>query len=126
MLNNEVVGAIWTRKLNKEHNSNGFMDENTPVLNIAVKPEFRKQGIGSAMIEQFLLEAGELYEQISISVLDNPNTIKFFQKHGFEKVENTDKKSHIDESKVFIMSKKLEVKEVQRPTDGYDPTRWMD
>lgn len=121
-----VVGAIWTRRLNKEHNSNGFIDENTPVLHMIVIPEFRGKGIGSRMMEQFLQEAGALYTQISVSVKENSREIAFYEKFGFVKVENSEKKSYMDESRVFTMLKTLEQKEVVRPSDGYDPRRWMD
>ncbi len=103
--------------LNTEHKSTAYVDENTPVLSMAVLPEFRAKGVGSFMMEQFLQEAGALYEQLSVNVYNNQKTIKFYEKFGFEIIEN---------SKNIIMVKKLEKKEVFRPTDGYDPTRWMD
>ena len=126
MTDNEVNGAVWTRRLNAEHKSNGFIDENTPVLNIAIKPEFRGKGIGSQMMEQFLLEAGELYDAISVSVLNEERVINFFEKFDFIKVENSMKKSFVDGKELFTMLRKLEKKTVIRPSDGYDPTRWMD
>jgi ribosomal protein S18 acetylase RimI-like enzyme len=115
LVDNKIAGAIWSRKLLKEHFSAGFVDENTPVISMAVLPEFRDKGIGSFMMEQFLQEAGSVYEQVSIFVDNNEKTINFYKKFGFELIE--DKK---------IMVKKLEKKEIIRPTDGYDPTRWMD
>ncbi len=42
-----------------------------PILNIAVIPEFRNQGIGSMMLDQLLQEAGAIFEQISVSVLQD-------------------------------------------------------
>ena len=115
LLNNEIAGAIWTRKLLKEHHSAGFLDENTPVISMAVLPRFRANGVGSFMMDQFLQEAGEVYEQISVYTNNNQKAINFYTKFGFVMVENKD-----------IMIKKLTKKEVVRPTDGYDPTRWMD
>jgi len=126
LVDNEIAGAIWTRKLNHEHNSNAFIDEDTPVLSIAVLPKFRRNSIGSAMMEQFLQEAAALYQQISVSVVKDSYAVKFYEKFGFIKVENSDKKSKVDDSDVFTMLKILEKKEVERPSDGYDPRRWMD
>ena len=40
-----------------------------------------------------------------------------YEKFGFEKADDSD---------ALVMVKKLEKKAVVRPTDGYDPTRWMD
>jgi ribosomal protein S18 acetylase RimI-like enzyme len=126
LFKHKIAGAIWTRKLTKEDNSNAFVDENTPVLHITVLPELRAQGIGSSMIEQFLQEAGAIYAQISVSVKNDSPEISFYEKFGFVKVENSEKKAYMDESRVFTMLKTLEQKEVVRPSDGYDPRKWMD
>lgn len=99
---NSAVGAIWSRKIDE-----------IPLMNVAVLPEHRKSGIGSSMLTQFLLEAGELYEAIHVEV--NDDTRGFYEKFGFEKLED---------SNIFI--KKLEKKVILRPSDGYDPRRWMD
>ncbi len=123
---NKIAGAVWIRQLKQEDGAKGFIDEATPILNITVKPEFRAQGIGTAMFEQFLLEAGALFEQISVSVLKGSKALKFYEKFGFVKVAGSDGKSPVDGSDVFTMIKKLVKKEVIRPTDGYDPRRWMD
>ncbi|MEA2072850.1 MAG: GNAT family N-acetyltransferase [Campylobacterota bacterium] len=117
LVDNVIAGAIWSRKLNAEHNATGFVDEQTPVLSIYVLPEFRAKGIGQSMMSQFLLEAGEVYEGVSISILDDEKIINFFEKFNFKRVEN---------SHSIVMKKELEKKEIIRPTDGYDPTRWMD
>ena len=106
LVDNEIAGAIWSRELNN--------NRETPILSMAVLPKFRGKGIGSAMMEQFLQESGALYKQISLSLIDNTEVEKFYKKFGFEKLDNS------------TMLKKLELKEVVRPTDGYDPTRWMD
>ncbi|MCD6432537.1 MAG: GNAT family N-acetyltransferase [Sulfurimonas sp.] len=107
LVNNEIAGAIWSRKI----------DGDTPVISFAIAPKFKKQGIGIFMMEQFLQEAGALYEEIIIDITHKPKAIKFYEKFGFEKLQDSDN---------LIMIKKLEKKEVVRPTDGYDPTRWMD
>ena len=107
LVDNKIAGAIWSRELND--------NRDTPVLSVAILPEFKGEGIGSFMMEQFLQEAGALYAQISIDITHKPKAILFYEKFGFEKVQDT-----------FVMIKKLEKKEVFRPTDGYDPTRWMD
>lgn len=121
-----LSGAAWIRLISKEKNPNAFIDEQTPILTIAVKPEFRVQGIGSLMLDQLLQEAGALYEQISVSVLKGSPAIKFFEKFGFEYVENREEKSPVDDAPVITMTKQLSKEAVTRPSDGYDPTRWMD
>ncbi|MDA3909053.1 MAG: GNAT family N-acetyltransferase [Sulfurimonas sp.] len=126
LVENKISGAVWIRLLKPEDAAMGYVDAETPILNIAVIPELREKGIGSAMLSQFLQEAGAVFEQISLSVLQDSKAVKLFEKFGFGKVEASEGKSPIDGSKVFTMLKKLEIKEVVRPTDGYDPRRWMD
>jgi len=126
LVDNKITGAAWIRLLRFEQNPMGYIDANTPILNIAVIPEFRNQGIGFMMLEQLLQEAGAVFEQISVSVLKDSSAVNLFLKLGFERVENSEAKSPIDSSEVYTMLKKLEKKEVVRPTDGYDPRRWMD
>ena len=123
---NNIAGAVWLRLLKERDNSKAFVDDKTPVLTIAVKPEFRAQGIGSAMIEQLLLEAGSIFEKISVSILNNEKTVKYFEKFGFYKLENSQAKSPVDASDVLTMVKELPKEAVVRPTDGYDPRKWMD
>lgn len=108
LVDNEIAGAVWSRILK---------DESIPLISVAIIPKFKAKGIGSFMMDQFLQEAGELYNQISIDISSNPESVKFYEKFGFERVENLDNN---------VMLKKLEKKAVVRPSDGYDPTRWMD
>ncbi len=123
---NGVAGAAWIRLLKQDDAPNAYVDEVTPVLTIGVKPEFRGQGIGSAMLEQLLLEAGALYGQISVSVVQDSPAVRLYERFGFVKVDDSEKKSPVDDSPVFTMTRKLLKKEVKRPSDGYDPTYWMD
>ena len=97
-----VVGAVWSREI-----------DGIPMLNVAVLPEYRKNSIASFMLTQFLLEAGELYEEIHVEV--NDTTSDFYKKYDF-----------IRKSDSNIMYKRLEKKTVVRPSDGYDPRKWMD
>ena len=106
MVDNEIAGAIWSRKLTPEE---------APRLSVAVLPKFKRTGVGIFMMEQFLQEAGALYEEIQIDISHKPKAIKFYEKFGFKQIQNSS-----------LLSKELEKKEVFRPTDGYDPSRWMD
>ncbi len=126
LVDDALVGAVWTRLLKKEDGSNAFIDAHTPVLNIGVKPEFRNKGIGEAMMEQLFIEVAQNFEQISLSVTKDSKAIKFYEKVGFKKVENSQSISFIDDKVVFKMIKKLVKKEILRPSDGYDPQKWMD
>ena len=106
LVNNKIAGAIWSRRLTPDK---------PPYLSVAILPEFKGQGLGSFMMDQFLQEAGALYEEIYIDISHKAKAAKFYEKYGFERTK-----------KNLLLSKKLEKKEVFRPNDGYDPTRWMD
>lgn len=127
LVENQLAGAVWIRRLNADHGSNGYIDEKTPILTIAVLPEFRGRGIGSMMMEQLLIEAGALHERISVSVVEDSPALRFYERHGFMlHTDGSGEKSFVDGSNVVTMTKRLERGEVTRPSDGYDPRRWMD
>lgn len=127
LVDNQLAGAVWIRRLNADHGSNGYIDDSTPILNIAVLPEFRMNAIGSQMLEQLFIEAGALYEQISVSVVRDSPAVGFYERHGFVKYDNgTDEKSFVDGLDVITMVKKLQKAAIVRPSEGYDPRRWMD
>lgn len=122
----ELVGAAWIRLLKVEDGANGYVDTMTPILNIAVKPAFRGEGIGYAMLEQLFVEVAAVYESISLSVASDSDAVRFFERCGFVPVDGNKEKSLIDGSDVITMIKKLQIAEINRPSDGYDPRRWMD
>lgn len=127
LVDNQLAGAVWIRRLNADHGSNGYVDDHTPILNCAVLPEFRNQGIGSQMLEQLFIEAGALYENISVSVVQDSPAVHFYEQHGFIRHEgDTLEQSFVDDKQVVTLIKKLQKAAVIRPTDGYDPRRWMD
>jgi ribosomal protein S18 acetylase RimI-like enzyme len=104
LVDNVIAGAIWTRKL----------DGGIPILSMAVLPEFRAKGIGTAMMEQFLVEAGAVSEEMQVDTYENKKSINFYEKFDFVKLDSK------------TMSKSFPKQEIVRPTDGYDPRRWMD
>lgn len=127
LVDNQLAGAVWIRRLNADHGSNGYIDDTTPILNIAVLPALRGEGIGSMMLEQLFIEAGALYDQISVSVVRDSSAIPFYKRHGFILYDDSsNEKSFVDGSDVITMLKRLERAEIKRPSDGYDPRRWMD
>jgi ribosomal protein S18 acetylase RimI-like enzyme len=126
LADNQLAGAVWIRRLNIDHASNAYINDDVPVLNIAVLPSFRRNGIGSLMLEQLFLEAGALYDSISTRAVKGETSENFFLSHGFTPVEDSSAISVIDGSETVLMIKNLFKGKVDRPTDGYDPRRWMD
>jgi len=101
----EIAGAIWCREFK----------ENKPFLTIALLNKFQKQGIASLMMKQFLEELASRYELITTDHYNNHKLKNFYEKFGFEELENSSK-----------MSKKLILKEIIRPKDNYDANHWID
>ncbi|MDP3118782.1 MAG: GNAT family N-acetyltransferase [Sulfuricurvum sp.] len=118
LTNNVVSGAAWIRLFNESHGAAAYVDNITPVLTLAILPDMRGNGIGTLIMNQLLQEAAVVYDKIS--VLSNNHSKSFYQQLGFFSLDDSDSKD------VFIMVKKLEKKAIIRPTDGYDPRRWMD
>ena len=103
LVDNQITGAVWVRWI-----------DNKAVLSVAVKPEFRNQKIASHMLNQLFLEAGSIYDTLHVEIADDAKEVSFFEKLGFIKQNNSS------------MTKTVKNEVVVRPTDGYDPTRWMD
>ncbi len=122
----DLSGAAWIRLFREHDAPNAYVDTMTPVLTIGVKPKFRGQGIGTAMLNQLLEEAAVLYESISVSVVRDSRAVKFYERFGFVCLEGSKQTSPVDGAEVLTMVKKLVKQEVVRPSDGYDPTYWMD
>jgi GrpB-like predicted nucleotidyltransferase (UPF0157 family)/ribosomal protein S18 acetylase RimI-like enzyme len=82
-----IVGAAWTRIIG----AFGYVDDTTPELVIAVLPEYRCQGIGTALLTSLFAElAKKGYGQMSLSVQkDNPAAV-LYQMLGFVKVAEND------------------------------------
>jgi GNAT superfamily N-acetyltransferase len=85
------IGAAWFRLFPSAEPGFGFVDESTPELAIAVVPSRRGRGIGSELLDSLVGLAREQgYEGLSLSVAPESPAMHVFEKHGFEKVEQTD------------------------------------
>jgi GNAT superfamily N-acetyltransferase len=60
---NQPIGAIWCRLLSEEEKGFAHIDDETPELGIAVAPEHRGRGIGTALFKRLLEAAENLYPQ---------------------------------------------------------------
>ena len=87
-LNDELVGAIWGRKFKEENKGYGFVDENTPEISMAVKAEFRNQGIGTNLLNQIEKEFIEIgITKLSLSVNKQNPAKKLYERCGYKVFE---------------------------------------
>jgi ribosomal protein S18 acetylase RimI-like enzyme len=85
------VGAAWFRLFPEAAPGYGFVDERTPELTIAVVPSRRKHGVGGELLTELLARAvAEGHEAISLSVEKASPAVAFYERHGFERVRETD------------------------------------
>lgn len=77
----KIVGAVWVRIMNDY----GHVDDKTPSFAISLYEEYRRFGIGTALMRamlQLLKEKG--YEQASLSVQKANYAVSMYRKVGFE------------------------------------------
>jgi GNAT superfamily N-acetyltransferase len=85
------VGAAWFRLFPHDEPGFGFVDETTPEVAVAVVPSRRGRGIGTELLDALVAWAQEQgYRGLSLSVADESPAMHVFEKHGFQKVEQTD------------------------------------
>jgi ribosomal protein S18 acetylase RimI-like enzyme len=83
---NEAVGAVWVRLFQSGDKGYGYVDDRTPELGIAVLPEQRRLGVGSALLSRVLEIAGTVYGAVSLSVsMENPAR-RLYERFGFQPV----------------------------------------
>lgn len=90
----EIIGAAWVRLYKKYNPSYGFVNENTPSLVIAVKAEYRGNGIGTQLLKdliQTLKENG--FNAISLSVDERNPALRLYKRFGFEIIKIAEDKS---------------------------------
>jgi len=87
----QLVGAIWGRLLTNENKGFGYIDDNTPELSMAVKNEYRNQGIGTELIKAITSEYQKIgVNNLSLSVDKANNASDLYKRLGFEIVEETE------------------------------------
>jgi ribosomal protein S18 acetylase RimI-like enzyme len=84
---NKPIGAIWCRLSNGEDKGFAFIDAETPELGIALLPEYRGQGIGTALMEHLFEAAKNLYPAIALSVSPNNPAIHLYERLDFKTVD---------------------------------------
>lgn len=86
----KVIGAAWLRLWSKGDRGYGYLNDQTPELAIALVPEYRGQGIGTALLKQLLAITQPKFSAICLSIrADNP-ALRLYERLGFVPVAGTE------------------------------------
>jgi ribosomal protein S18 acetylase RimI-like enzyme len=78
------TGAVWVRSFLDQSHGYGYIDEHTPELTIAVRPQHRRQGIARALLQAMLAQLGRNgIEAVSLSVEDDNPARALYVQQGF-------------------------------------------
>jgi len=84
------VGAAWLRVWSTDDHGYGFVDAKTPELTIAVRPEFRNRGLGTALIKELLSVADQNSAAVSLSVARaNTSAVRLYERFGFVTIKES-------------------------------------
>ena len=85
------VGVVFYRRFSKAEHGEGFVDEDTPELAIAVAAGHRGQGIGAALLDAIHERArAEGLERLSLSVDDDNPAKRLYARLGYVEHEPGD------------------------------------
>jgi ribosomal protein S18 acetylase RimI-like enzyme len=80
------IGALWLRQWSREHKGYGYVREDIPELSIALLPEYRNLGLGTAMLQAVIAAAKERCPGISLSVVETSPALRLYECLGFKQV----------------------------------------
>jgi GNAT superfamily N-acetyltransferase len=85
------IGAGWYRVFRREEPGFGFIDGATPEISIAVVPDRRSQGIGSALLGSLVDRAREEgFQALTLSVSPENPAVRLYERCGFVRVPSRD------------------------------------
>lgn len=80
----QSVGAAWIRLFTEDRKGYGYVSDDVPELSIALLPTYRKQGIGTKLLNSAIEDARGKYPALSLSVsVDNP-AVRLYERFGFK------------------------------------------
>lgn len=84
-----AVGACWLRLLQRENAGYGYLAEDIPELSVAVLPEYRNRGIGSALLDHLIRAAEPRFRGISLSVSITNPARRLYARKGFVEISTS-------------------------------------
>lgn len=91
VVENNIVGAVWTRVLSGAVKGFGNVDEHTPEFAISLYKEYRGRGIGTRlMLDMLALLKEKGYKQTSLAVQKDNYAVKMYENVGFTIIDEND------------------------------------
>ena len=106
---NVPIGAAWIRLWTDEGKGYGYVADDIPELAIAVMPEIKGQGIGTAMLQQLLELAQTRYPAISLSIRTSNPALRLYQRLGFATVPGSEVKNRVGDTSMTMVYRFSEV-----------------
>ena len=83
----KIIGSVWVRIMNDY----GHVYDDMPSLAISLLPEYRNNGIGTALMKKMLSSLRKLgYKGVSLSVQKQNYACSMYKKLGFKTVQEKD------------------------------------
>jgi ribosomal protein S18 acetylase RimI-like enzyme len=79
----EKIGAAWVRQLTAEDPGYGYVDDATPELTIAVRPEWRGRGVGQRLMRELIDASSGAVPAISLSCDPANPAMRLYERLGF-------------------------------------------
>src|SRR6185369_2529825 len=83
---NQPIGAVWMRLFSESQKGFGYVASDVPELGMALLPQYRGRGIGSALFRRTLEIAADSYHAVSLSVFTGNPAKRLYERFGFESV----------------------------------------
>lgn len=91
----EAIGAAWFRLWTGDDKGYGYISDDIPEVAVAVLPDYRGQGIGTALLTQLLNLANGHYPAISLNVRQDNAALRLYERLGFVKVSGSEKVNRV-------------------------------
>lgn len=89
-IDTEAIGAAWLRLWSVDDRGFGYVDDAIPELVMAVCPNCRKQGVGTALLTHVLETAQDRFPAVSLNVRATNPALNLYQRLGFVKVASSE------------------------------------
>ncbi|HYE73887.1 MAG TPA: GNAT family N-acetyltransferase [Blastocatellia bacterium] len=79
----KTVGAVWIRLFSADNKGYGYVSDDIPELSIAILPDYRNQGIGTALLKHLIKDISTKYSGLSLSITSSNPAVRLYRRIGF-------------------------------------------